>query len=262
MGGNMKKNIFIILLNVLIFSLCAQTFEGKGFESPEKAAKEYLNAMKKCDYDEIIKCYSIETFVENYNIDQYIKRLNCAPLTMKMIYPEDTFLKQTGKYEVLDSIIRMIKFQVWNLNENNFFKNAETVVVEDSSQNLINQVFPLEARKKLSSINFKEVVSVDSFLIYLRTGDFSSDVSDYEEEIDIYEQGINQYHEKMKLIYGCKNIQDVIVKFSIHGKEYYFITETIEYENGWYISPNQGIIANLIGMAASSGCIVSADELY
>ena len=62
----MKRNLLIIFASVFFaFSLSAQTIEGKGFASTEKAVKEYLNAI-------------------------------CATVTMQMIYPKDNFLNQIG----------------------------------------------------------------------------------------------------------------------------------------------------------------------
>ena len=93
----MKRNLLIIFASVFFaFSLSAQTFEGKGFASPEKAVKEYLNAIKECDYDKIVSCYAIESYVKKYDVEQFIKRLNCATVTMQMIYPKDNFLNQIG----------------------------------------------------------------------------------------------------------------------------------------------------------------------
>ena len=263
----MKKNLtkFVLFAMLLLpFMACAQTFEGKGATSPEEAVSQYLSALKKCDYDKIISCYAVESFTENYEINEQVKKFNCATPVMKMIYTKDNLLKQTGKFEVLSAIARMIKFQIWTLNENNFFEDGNVIMVKDSVQEVVDQAFPTEAEKTLSLIEFSnEFIPLDLFLKSMRSGDFSSSVFCYmdSEEIDGRLEELNQKYEKTKIIYGCKDIKPVIACFYISGKKYYYVTDTIQYGNKWYISPEHGYLASLITLSIPSGCIFSADKL-
>ncbi|MBO7637618.1 MAG: hypothetical protein J6S91_01460 [Treponema sp.] len=258
----MKKKLFILLILCLMFSLYAQTFEGKGAKSPEEAAGNYIKALKSCDYNQIINCYAVETFVENYNLDKSMEKFNSIHPTMKMIYPNDNLLKQTGNYEVLDWIIRNVKYQIWNLNEIDFFKNAKYVILNDNTQEVIRQTIPSEAEERLKRIQFSnQFISIDEILVNYVTGGFPIDISIYQEEVDDYKKAVKEYYKKTKAIYGCKNIKDVIASFSIEGREYYFFAETVQYGNKWYISPNQGFVAGILAISNQNGCIIAADEL-
>jgi len=270
----MKKNLTKIVLFIMLllpFVASAKTYEGKGAASPEEAVRQYLHALKKCDYDKIISCYAVESFTENYEINEQVKIFNSAFPVMKMIYTKDNLLKQTGKFEVLSAITRIIKFQIWTLNENDFFEDGDVIIVKDSVQDTVDQAFPTEAEKRLSLVEFSnefipldlflESMSSVDFLERLRSGDFSSSLSDSmdNEEIDRMIEHLNQKYEKTKSIYGCKDIKPVIACFYISGKKYYYVTDTIQYGNKWYISPEHGYLASMIQLSIPSGCIVSAD---
>ena len=257
----MKKNILRVLLSLcLVFSLGAQTFEGKGADSPEDAVKNYLDALKTCDYNQIIRCYAVETFVENYNIDRYIENLNSANVTMKMIYPKDDLLRETGKFEVLASINKMIKYQIWNLSGSDFFKKSSVIALRDNVQSVIDEAFPSNAEQRLRAIKFNEFVPLEKILSYYAASDPSYNSCDGE-LLDGFNSAINKNHEKSKRIYGCKDIKDVTASFYVEGTKYYYFAETIKYGRKWYISCNQGAVASISGMAIPKGCISAADEL-
>ena len=223
------RTIITLAMSLLAFQLGAQTFEGKGAASPEEAVSQYLNALKKCDYNEIISCYAVETFVDNYNIELFIQKLNCATPTMKMIDSRNNFLKQTGKFEVIDSITKMVKYQIWNLCDNDFYKDGKIVMIQDTAKNVAKNVFPSNAEKRLSKINFSnKFIPTDNFLVYLVTSVLPLDASDYEDAIEPYKEKLNQNYEKTKKIYGCDDIQDVTASFTIEGKKYYLLAETIK----------------------------------
>ncbi len=253
-----------IFLGTFLFSfnLFAQTFEGKGSETSEGAVSEYLNALKSRDYGKIVSCYPVETFVENYNIEKFIEKMSCAFPTMKMIYSRDSFLRQTGKYEVLSAICKMVKYETWCLSENDFFINSNTVMMEGNVKDVLEKSFPCDAENRLGNIKFSnEFIPLDNALGYFFTEDFQSDISDYKDDIAEYKERMSQYREVTKKIYGCNDICDVVASFSIEGNKYYLFAETIEYGDKWYVSPNQGYLACLFGIAVSNGCIVKAEEL-
>ena len=257
----MKKTFILLAIFFLSFQLGAQKFEGKGANSPEEAVSLYINALKTCDYNQIISCYAVETLVDKYDISQYLIKMKCATPVMKMIYPKDNLLKQTGKFEVLDQISKMIKFQIWNLSDVNFLKTYSTPQVKGNPQEVIDQVFPSNAEKTLASIKFSnEFIRVEKFYMYLLVSDFSSDIAEYDEDIDTFVENQKNYHEQFKKIYGCDDIKDVAASFYLNEKEYFYFAETIKYGNKWYISPNQGYLASILGLEIPKGCMTDAAE--
>lgn len=249
------KTFICTAMILLPLNLGAQTFEGKGEASPEKAVQKYLEALKSCDYNKIISCYPVETYVENYDIEQMVKKLNCATPTMKIIYPKDNLLKQTAKFEVIDSITKMVKYQIWNICENDFLMDGEVLMVQDSTKNVVDKIYPNDAEKKLSHINLANVYSEEQMIAFIITGDFSSNVSEHEEYYEKIKKNLKSMQDKTKNIYGCKNIKDVTACFYVNGEKFYYFAETIQYGNKWYISPNQGYLASIFGISISSGCI-------
>lgn len=264
----MKKcfSVLIFLSFVLLaFQSCSKggssaTVEGKGAKSAEDAVSQYLDALKECDYNKILSCYAVETYVENYDIEQYVMKFYSATPVMKMIYPENDLLKQVGKYEVIDSISKMVKYQIWNLSENEFFLNGTSVMVRDS-KDVKKEVLPVNADKKLAKINFSKFIPEENFLIFGYTGDYNSKLADYKEELEIGKESLDRYNNQNKKIYGCDEIKNITASFSIGGKKYLLFAETLRYGNKWYMSPNQGFIASLVGIGITNGCVVLADYL-
>ena len=260
------KKIGVCLFFVVFFCrhfLWAESPKEKGAKTPEQAAAQYLNALKSCDYNQIIRCYPAKTYIKNYDISQLVEKLHCATPTMKMVNAKGRLLTQTSRYEVMDSITRMIKYQIWNLNENHFFMKSNIIMIENTAQDVVNNVFPLHAEKSLSSIKFSdEFIPAGTLLLYSITKNFSYDDSDYQEDLKIEEERMNKMHDVTKKIYGCKEIQDVAACFYINGEKYIYITETIKYGNKWYVSPNQGFLASSLGISVYNGCIVKADEFF
>lgn len=261
----MKSIIKPIICVAVLFCtvpLVAQTFEGKGAKSPEEAVTEYLNALKSCDYEKMISCYAVESYVENYDIEQHVLKLNCATPGMKMIYPKDNLLKQLAVYEVIDSITKTIKNQIWNLSQCDFLKDVKTLPVNDDIENVMKKMLPSDSEKKLSSIKFSnEFVSKENVLAYWMWEE-DYDEADHEDAIKEIIERTKPQQDKLKKIYGCKKIEDVTAVFYIEENKYYLFAETIKYGNKWYISPNQGILASIAGINLGYGCIISEKEYH
>ncbi len=256
----MKKSICVLFsLMLLLASTFADTLQGKGANSPEEAVSNYLKAMQSCDYNKIISCYAIESFIENYNVDLYIEQLNCAPVTMNMIYPENKLLEQTGKYEVLSEIAKVVKYQIWNVSKNDFFKNWNNNINNGSPSEVINKVFPENAESRLQNITFLNFISVEDVLTYNFGNPYA--YNSLEDELNNYKEAVIKSYKKNKKIFGCSNIQDVTAVFSIGGDTYYYFAETLQYGNKWYISSRQGFLASLIGLYVSAGSIADIHEL-
>lgn len=264
----MKKSICLLFSLILILTSTFAdtitknqsypTLEGKGADSPEEAVSNYLKALQSCDYNKIISCYAIESFVENYNVDLYIEHMNLAPVTMSMIYPENKLLEQTGKYEVLSEITKVVKYQIWNLCKNDFFKKGNIIMNKGNPSEVINQTFPENAEKRLQNINFLNFLSVDEVLTFYVGSPYAYNSL---EEVNEYKAAIIKSYEKNKKIYGCSNVQDVTAAFSIGEDKYYYFAETLQYGNKWYISPKQGFCSSLIGLFLSAGSVADIYEL-
>lgn len=253
----MKKNLFKVLVGLFaLASAVSQTFEGKGAKTAEEAVSNYLNALKSADYNQIIGCYAVETYAKNYDLEKYFKKMNCITLTMSIIYPQNPLLAQTGKFEVLSAINKMVKYQIWNLSGLGFFKKYEVIAPieqESAFQEALSKALPKNPEKRLSSIVFGEFIPQEKVLSHYTSND--------DEELAEFLQRQKEYQEKTKKIYGCKDIKDVTASFFVKGKKYYYFAETIKFGNKWYISPNQGWLACIAGINISNGCIADYRDL-
>ncbi len=265
----MKKSICLLFSLILILTSTFAdtitknqsypTLEGNGADSPEEAVSNYLKALQSCDYNKIISCYAIESFVENYNVGLYIEHMNCAPLNMNMIHPDNKLLEQTGKYEVLSEIAKVVKYQIWNLSKNDFFKKGNIIKNNGNPSEVIKKAFPENAESRLQNITFLNFISVDDVLTFNFGNPYA--YNRLEENVNEFKEAVIKSYGKNKKIFGCSNIQDVTVAFTIDGDKYYYFAETLQYGNKWYISSRQGYLASLIGLNLTAGCIADIHEL-
>ncbi len=73
-----KPMLLGILCGVLIFGgiflfkhLSKDTYEGRGFHSPEDAISAYLEALQDCDPEAMRQTFAIETYAKNFDADEF-----------------------------------------------------------------------------------------------------------------------------------------------------------------------------------------------
>jgi hypothetical protein len=92
----MKRNnlliaAFTFILLLIFLSGCmkpseGQTYEGPGFANPEDAARAYLTFLKDQNLSGMLSTFAIESYVEHYDLESFIKRLRSyhPALTIKL----------------------------------------------------------------------------------------------------------------------------------------------------------------------------------
>lgn len=85
----MKRALTIVLVLILFqfVSIAETKHEGKGFTCPEDAVEAYLDAMNRGDVDEMISTFAIESFVDNYDVDKYLKAVKSFSPSYAYIIP-------------------------------------------------------------------------------------------------------------------------------------------------------------------------------
>lgn len=250
----LTANIILILLSSHIFASTpalktsaqnSNQFEGNGADTPEKAVSNYLMALKNADYNELIKCYAVESLAENFNMEKYVNRYKILTPAMMMVSTDNEIMKQIAIHEFVSQIIKIIKYQMWNLGGSDFFLEATPIQTYDDSASIIEKTFPKDLDKKLKTLTFNNEFYKPNNLL----------------EYDEVSNNIKNYQNIVKDIYGASDVKDVIAKFTVDGTDYYFMTETIKYKGKWYISLNTSITAATFGLSIQAACMVKASDL-
>ncbi|NLT11991.1 MAG: hypothetical protein GXY06_06245 [Clostridiaceae bacterium] len=232
--------LFAIFMINGIVGADADKIEGRGYDAPEEAAEAYLIALRDQDVDAMISTFAVESYVENYDFNAMIERLQAYVPNMEMPFPGSTPYTKDLNLE------SRRKFITQNISNQYFYYNE---LIEDYSFGLSNTLkdYPdlVEDMEKATKDYYFEDLEI--------TGSM-----DPEDISDIYKDERNQKNlaDQVK-IYGVKKdeVANVVITFEVAGDEYIFCPQLIEYNGRWYIQSLQGNLANLIGLGYVAGGI-------
>ncbi len=232
--------LFAILLINGIVGSDADKIEGKGYDTPEKAAEAYLIALRDQDIDAMISTFAIESYVENYDFNALIEFYKFYGPNMEMPFPNSTpYTKELNAESRRQFIARNIS--------NQFFYCNDLIEDNEYGKTLSLKDYPdlVEDMEKASKDYFFEDLEI--------TGSM-----DPEDISDFYEGERNQENiAKQAKIYGATKdeVANVVITFELDGDEYIFCPQLIEYNGRWYIQSFQGNLSNLIGIGYYAGAI-------
>ncbi|MBN1775828.1 MAG: hypothetical protein JW817_05115 [Clostridiales bacterium] len=232
--------LFAILLNSGIFDTGASQIEGKGYDTPEEAAEAYLIALRDQDMNAMISTFAIESYVENYDFNAMVERLQAYTPNMELPFPNSTpHTKELNLESRRKIVTQSITIQY-------FFYNY---LIDDSGYGTT-----LTLNDYPDLVDDMEKASKDYFFEDLEiTGSM-----DPEDLSDLYEGERNQENiAKQVKPYGVKRdeVANVVITFELDGDEYIFCPQLIEYNGRWYIQTFQGNLSNLIGLGYYAGAI-------
>lgn len=116
--------LFAIFMINGIVGADADKIEGRGYDTPEEAAEAYLIALRNQDVDAMISTFPIESYVENYDFNAMVERLEAYVPNMEMPFPGSTPYTKNLNLE------SRRKFVTQSINNQYFYYNE---LIEDYS---------------------------------------------------------------------------------------------------------------------------------
>ena len=262
-GSKVVKNILLVLLILVLMAVSGlgtaaymtfhnktsgATYEGKGFNTPEEAAKAYAEAFANKDINEMLSCCAIESYVDNFDYEAQIERYGA--------YTPTAFYGpvMTGDDEA-----------------------TRQMDIEERKGQLVNHIIRgyLRASQPIDSPIFSGLVlqvgdgkeyDADEIVDMLRgAGTIDSiKVGDVEEYFDFANTDPPETSEKflkaLKKVFGGK-VESMVVDLEIDGEDYLLFVDVIQYDDRWYVLTPMGYYgAAYAGMDATSGGVIKVED--
>ncbi len=216
--------------------------EGPGYDTPEDAAKAYLEALKNQDVDAMVATFAVESYAENYDLQVMFERLQCYSPTLDMKLPAGRDYNNEINIEGRRAaILRLIESQYFLYNVPSASLDVTTLLTDNP--NLISDM-----EKETKNYVFSDLKI---------TGTMAP-----EEMTDLYLSENNQENiSKQVKPYGVdsKDIANVVITFEADGDTWYFCPQMICYDGRWYIQTLTGNLSSLLGWAPSYGGLARAN---
>lgn len=227
------------------------SYESSGFATAEDAALAYLRAMQAEDIASMISTFAIETYVDHFDVRTQLERVGSFSRTMYYALPADTtFARQTkitGRYNNISQLISSgYLLQIWPTEISEDFDMRIGLLEEGSTDTLI-QAFNKNASSfQPNTIRFIEFV----------------DPSAFPDAYDIYISEHNQKNIAIQAaICGCDEMKDLIMRFSMNGKEYYQFMQCSRYGDVWYNFSGTNHLTNIVGLSSNTNGLIPCEAL-
>ncbi|MBQ8399390.1 MAG: hypothetical protein IJX08_05405 [Clostridia bacterium] len=202
-------------------------FEGAGYESAEKAAQAYADAFLAADLDAMIASFAVETFVESYDLDEYVKlrKYYNYGYTEYAFENSGDFQTKVNYYSRVGDLVNDFKQQyLYLVLEEYPGGSMETMAKwEDTA---IEQYLDV-----ISDPSFEEKMSKASI------HDFLTPETIEGVDASVYERTISNYSHL-----ACEEVTSYAIELDFDGEEYYLFVDVGCFDGVWYnISVNSSL---------------------
>lgn len=193
--------------------------EGNGFSSPEAAITAYAKALQNGNMDEMIATYAIESYVEHFDLENYLRKYPSIILNSDIAIQaqnSNEFASEVSKYTQLAIVTKEIKRAYCNLVGLDANTTYTVLNDEQALANLVNQLAAPDFKKDLSEMKIGKVLTRDDFtFIYVEEG---------------YDRQLNEMLSYLSVSELC----DVALEIDFAGEEYYLFMRTAKIDGKWY----------------------------
>lgn len=233
----------LFLLMTACLSSCSlkqQKTELKGYDTPEKAVTEYLNGLKKMDLEQMINTFVIDTYVDKYDFEDSINRMEIYTGLSEIKFPNATTLArdlnaESRRANISSSILR----QYVKLSSPDFsFYESQILKTKEEQKK-----FTDEFTQKLQEVKTDSI----KILGFIPPEKLSE------------EYGTDTNMERMKRltkICGADEMASRAAVFELGGKAYFMCVDTANYGGKWYLAELGGNLGILLGAELYSGGLI------
>lgn len=223
-------------------------FESEGFDSPQKAAKAYLEGFKANELDQMISTFSIESYVDHYDLQSSLESVHgYAFMHQEFNLPAVNdfsrgFNIQSRKKQIVQDIAKQSS-AVCIINEG-YFRKSTLLDDEDISDENISSVL-IELLNQLDLKSMK-------ILGYIPPEVLS----------EVYgSEGFLDTKARQTKVCGADSLEGCVVVFELEGNKYCFCFDAVQYKDKWYIRQLGGEISSLLGISTNFIGIMPVEAL-
>lgn len=238
----MKKILMFLLALALCVGLCAcgaGKVEGRGYDSPEEAVLAYAEALQAGDVKKILKTFAVETYVDNYNLEERLERVRVYSKTAEGLpLAGDSYSREVNLIDRQAAIIRNLKFLYLG------------VALEWDAESMIS----LASGGYADAEDLVDALTLDDWSDMLADMRFDDDFVYLD---DILEEGPAERSEEVlkenRKTYGCDKIETLALEIELDGEDMYLCMDVACYDGKWYCLTQGGMIGSLMGIPMIHG---------
>jgi hypothetical protein len=223
-------------------------FESQGFDSPQLAAKAYLEGFKAHEFDQMISAFSIESYVDHYDLQASLENVRAyvfmhQEFNLPAVNDFSRGLNiQNRKEEIMRDTVK--QYAAVCITNEGYFKNSTLLEDEDiSDENISSKLKELLNQLDLSSMKI---------LGYIPSEELSEEYGS-NGRLDIKAQQAK--------VCGADNMESCVAIFELEGNKYCFCFDAVQYKDKWYIRQLGGSIATLLDIPCNFAGITPMDAL-
>ena len=221
----MKKYIAFIIALTLCLSLCScgsQKIEGSGYDSPESALSAYMFALQSGDMAQILSTFAIETFLDNYDLEEYLEYCDAYARGSTPYLPEkDDYTHKINLMARQNEIVQDLTNMYYTVSLENYDGNAITPEATEDPEDFRDSLMDEYWLDKI------EPILIDTNKYYIDSMNPSDDEA-------------RRLDEKCEY-YGCDEIALMVGHVYQGGVSYYFYMDVARYGNKWYNLKADGV---------------------
>ena len=240
----MKKIISLLLVLALCLSLCACSLanvsdilnpkiEGRGYDSPEEAFLAYTEALKTGDVSKILATFAIETYVENYDVEEFLDTYRSYTLGSSFLDGNTPYTKQLNLIARQDQISRQLQYLY-----------AYISMGDEINRTIIT----LTGNPYDDAGEFMDKFVMDDWMEILAEMQVDDDFQYLDDFMD--DKNLDRAEEQLEdqcNIYGCEEIVPLALEVELDGEEYLMTINVARYGDKWYNLTLYGTIASVVG---------------
>jgi len=238
----------VILLLAGVLSFGGPKIEGPGFNTPEDAARAYLNGLRNQDIKAMLSAFAVESYVENYDLEAFVERIRAYLPSMEIRLPNsNAYNVQLNIASRRNQLMSMIANQYLYYNSPDALNNFETVKFEDPGD-IADFIEGIER-------DTEKYVFADLKIV---------DILEPEDVSELYSLDVNiENIARQANAIGVDedDVTNIAVMFEADGREWLFCPQAIRYNGKWYLQKADGNLSILVGMPFFCGGIAPMDTL-
>ncbi len=237
--------LMLLIIWILTLSACKVetnnkivSFEVKGYESADEAALSYVKSFCQSDIDSMLSTFAIETFIENYDLKEFINSRKYYDYynTECPFENNSDFKMQINYYSRISELVKSFKqtYYYLILKDDNF-SAIETFTRSNANdiELFVNKISDPYFDEKISSAKIRRVL----------TPEFFNDL-----DLLTYKNTTTTKYSYL----NCDEIKSFAVELDFDGDEYYLFVDVGLFDNVWYN----------ISISSSLGISVGADGSF
>ena len=223
------------------------TVEGAGFDSPEDAAKAFLEGLRDADLDRMISTFAVESYAGNYDFEAGLNRMRVYHPSQEMKIPNANELAAAMNIESRrNSVANMLLRQYLFLCNPELDQSQPYMLADETEASK----FTAQLNNNLNAPKFQTL----KLLGFIPPEAIS----------DQYLSEQNQYNiARQAEVCGADQRVSRIAVFELSGNEYMLCLDAVDYGGKWYIAQLGGNIGNIMGIISTSmGTVPLSTEFH